>query len=183
MKTKHNPRFILLVALVITAAFSRLIPHPPNFTPLFAMALFSGAYFSTRLLRYAVPLSAMALSDAALSFMMGYDFFNLMRLIIYSCVAGMALLGEWNLSNRVSAARVLVSSCISCIAFYLVTNFAVWAGGKLYPLNWEGLMTSYFAALPYLKNSLAGALLYSAALFGAYEWSKKNFPAFREQAK
>src|SRR5437660_6450950 len=57
---------LLLTGMVLLVAMTRLLPHPPNFTPLGALALFAGAQFRSRWAAFLVPLAAMLLSDAAL---------------------------------------------------------------------------------------------------------------------
>ena len=42
------PGPLLLAALIFVAALTRLLPHPPNFSPVEAIALFGGAYFANR---------------------------------------------------------------------------------------------------------------------------------------
>ena len=80
-------RFALLVGLIVLAALSRLIPHPPNFAPIAAIALFGGAVFADRRLAYAVPVVAMLLSDLLLGF---HD----QMLLVYACIAAVVWLGS-----------------------------------------------------------------------------------------
>ena len=54
---------LIILAIIILAALTRLIPHPPNFTPIIAICLFSGAYFKNRIFALLVPVGAMFLSD------------------------------------------------------------------------------------------------------------------------
>src|SRR5437870_3489528 len=63
-----RPRLIVLIAMILAAAFSRLIPHPPNIASVTAVALFGGAYFSDKRLAFLVPLAALFLSDLVLGF-------------------------------------------------------------------------------------------------------------------
>ena len=58
-----NPRFAALASITLLAALTRLVPHPPNFTPVAAVALFGGAHFAGLLPALAVPLCAMLISD------------------------------------------------------------------------------------------------------------------------
>ncbi|MFN3920557.1 MAG: DUF6580 family putative transport protein, partial [Methylohalobius sp.] len=64
-------RFLVLVGMILVAAASRLIPHPPNFTPIGAMALFGGACFADRHAAFAVPLAGMWLSDLMIGLLSG----------------------------------------------------------------------------------------------------------------
>ncbi|PCH87896.1 MAG: hypothetical protein COB88_04970, partial [Flavobacteriales bacterium] len=83
MQNNINLRFGTLTIIVLVAAFSRLIPHIPNVTPIAAMALFGGAYFADKRMSFLVPLVAMFLSDIVLSFIAGYELFTAMRLVLY----------------------------------------------------------------------------------------------------
>jgi len=65
--TSNRTRLIVLLLAIVAAAALRLVPHPPNFTPIGAMALFSGAYVGRRALAFAAPLAALALLFFALS--------------------------------------------------------------------------------------------------------------------
>src|SRR5437867_7495824 len=90
-----NVRFVTLVGITLAAAASRLLPHPPNFTPLFAMALFGGAYFRNRIAAFAVPLAAMLLSDLALGVIhYGTAIFPSMP-FVYASFVLTVLLGWW----------------------------------------------------------------------------------------
>ncbi|MGB5288418.1 MAG: DUF6580 family putative transport protein, partial [Ignavibacteriaceae bacterium] len=55
---KLTPKFWILTLMVFAASFVRLIPHPPNFAPIAAIALFGGAYFNKRWAAFLVPLAA-----------------------------------------------------------------------------------------------------------------------------
>ncbi|MCC7248139.1 MAG: hypothetical protein IT473_05905, partial [Lysobacter sp.] len=70
------PGPLLLVGMILLAALSRLLPHPPNFSPVEAIALFGGAYFAHRAWAVAVPLIAMLVSDIALGLTMGGEYWS-----------------------------------------------------------------------------------------------------------
>jgi len=64
--------------------------------------------------------------------------------------------------------------------FYLVTNFAVWAWGALYPRTWSGLIACYTAAIPFFRNSLIGDITFVAVLFGGFAVLQRFFVSLRE---
>ncbi|MBW8048943.1 MAG: hypothetical protein FVQ77_01105 [Cytophagales bacterium] len=178
METKNQKiRFGVLAGIVLFAAFSRLIPHPPNFTPLIAIALFGGAYFTNKKWAFTVPLLAMILSDIGLTFMMGYEFFTSMRVVVYSCFVVITLIG-FLLHSKVKVLNVVLASLSGSVLFFIVANFAVWIGGthNLYPKNIAGLIECYVAAIPFFKNTVISALVYSGVLFGSFELLKYRFP-------
>jgi hypothetical protein len=154
-------RLVLLAALVIAAAMTRLMPgRPPNFSPIEAMALFAGAVFASRYVAVLVPLAAMLISDAIIGFHSG-------MWLVYGCMALIALAGT-RLSGRITALRVVGYGVGAAIFFFVVTNFAVWAGSGMYALTFSGLVECYVAAIPFFRNQIAGVLVYSAVLFGAH---------------
>src|SRR5438270_737087 len=113
--TVNHSRILALLSAIAAAAALRLVPHPPNFTPIGAMALFSGAYLGRKGLALVAPLAAMILSDAVIGFYSGFW-------ITYLAVALIVLLGSLTLS-RVSALRVGVAAIASSALFFLVTKF------------------------------------------------------------
>jgi hypothetical protein len=170
-------------ALILLAALSRLLPHPPNFTPIGAMALFGAAYFNRRWLALAIPFGALFLSDLLINNILYREFYPQFTWFtsgwIYGAFALVMLLGLAVLRRRVSAPRLLAGSLGASLLFYLVTNFAVWAQGGMYPPTWEGLMLCYAAGLPFLGNTLAGDLFFTGVLFGTYAWvsNRRRQPA------
>ncbi|MGH7859086.1 MAG: DUF6580 family putative transport protein [Candidatus Binatia bacterium] len=166
-----HARFVALTALILAAAASRLVPHPPNFTPIAAMALFGGAHFSDRRVALLVPLSAMLLSDLVLGL-------HGLIPVVYACFAITVVIGfrlRWHRAALPVATAALASSTL----FFLVTNLAVWAFGSVYPKTWAGLVACYVAAVPFFGNTLAGDAVYTAALFGAFALAEKRLPALR----
>lgn len=166
----NNVRFLVLIGMVLIAAASRLIPHPPNFTPIAAMALFGGASFTNPVAAFLVPLGAMLLSDAVLGFHGGMP-------VVYACFALTVAIG-FLVRTRRCWKRVTAATLGSSILFFVATNFAVWARGSLYPRTWEGLVTCYAAAIPFFRNTLAGDALYAAVLFGGFALVNRWLAAF-----
>ncbi|MBL4577497.1 MAG: hypothetical protein JKX74_03435 [Flavobacteriales bacterium] len=177
MQNNINLRFGTLTIIVLVAAFSRLIPHIPNVTPIAAMALFGGAYFADKRMSFLVPLVAMFLSDIALSLIAGYELFTYMRLVLYATFAGITVIGL-QLRQRVTGPRTLMVSLIASVLFFVVTNFAVWALGRgiMYPLDTAGLVLCFTAAIEFFRYTLLGDLVFVTVLFGGFELAKSRFP-------
>lgn len=174
-----NKKLIAIVSVILLAALSRLLPHAPNFTPLAAIALFSGAYIGNRYLAMAMPLMVMLLSDALMGFN-GWVFTEQVITVYstYALIAGLGLL----LQRNKSVVRIGLSSLAASVFFFVTTNFAVWLGGyfhapALYPMNTAGLMECYTAAIPFFRNTLSGDFFYSAVMFGAFYLAQINIPA------
>src|SRR4051812_32261583 len=176
-------RFWCLTALIVMAAISRLLPHPPNVAPLAALALFGGATLPTRRSALLVPLAALLLSDLLLevTYRAGWQGswgFYPGQWAVYACCLIPAALGRMIRHLR-TVPMVVMATVASALIFFVVTNFAVSAGGLLYPRTVGSLLLCYEMALPFLRNSLAGDLAYSAALFGAMALAETRFPTLR----
>ena len=166
--TVNNSRILALLAAILLAAALRLVPHPPNFTPIGAMALFSGAYLGRRALAFVAPLGAMLLSDALLGFYSGFW-------ITYLAIGLVVLIG-WLALSRVSPLLVGAAAIASSITFFLVSNFGTWALSGMYPHSGAGLAACYIAAIPFFQNTLAGDLFYATLLFGGFRIAELLVP-------
>lgn len=160
MNTKT--KFLVAGAIILLAAASRLVEHPFNFTPIAAMALFAGCYLQAKW-GIIIPLAAMAVGDYFIGF---YDWQVMAS--VYAGIAAAYFIGRL-LSRKVSWYGVAFSSLASSVVFFLLTNFSVWAFFSWYPHTWAGLVNCFTLALPFFRNTLSGDLVYSAALFGAFE--------------
>jgi len=166
-----NSRIVALLSAIVVAAVLRLVPHPANFTPIGAMALFSGAYLGRRGLAFAAPLGAMVLSDAVLGFYSGFW-------ITYVAVALIVAVGFLALS-RLSVLRIAGAAIASSVLFFLVSNFGTWAASGMYPHTLAGLSACYVAAVPFFQNTVAGDLFYAALLFGGFRVAELTMPKLR----
>lgn len=179
MKPDNSLRFGVLTSLVLLAAFSRLIPHAPNFTAVGAMALFGGAYFSRKSLALLVPLLALWLSDVVLNNVLYRQYYPTFTLAVnpwtYGTFAVLVGLGAVAL-KKVTVGSVVVTSLLASVIFFLVSNFSVWLGSSAYPQNATGLLLCYLAGEPFFWNTLFGDLFYSGVLFGSYEVARHRFP-------
>ena len=156
------PDLLLGTALVGLDVFMRVVPHAWHFTPLAASALFAAAMFRVRILSLAVPLIALALSDAVMGF---YDWRVMAVVYAASALPAAMALGV----ARLRAPLVLLSLAVaSSVVFFLATNFAVWAFDGMYTHDLAGLSACYVAALPFFKNTLAGDLFWTCVLFGTH---------------
>ncbi len=178
------PGPFVLAALILVAALTRVLPHPPNFSPVEAVALFGGAYFAARRWALLVPLAAMLLSDLVLARIHGglYAswFGNGGIALVYLCVALGVLLGH-GLRGRVSGARVLGYSLLGSALFFVVTNFGAWLFEPMYPKTVAGLVAAYVAGIPFFQWTVLGTLFYSALLFGGFALLRNRVPALRAQ--
>jgi hypothetical protein len=163
------PRTLVLLGLIAACVISRLIPHPWNFSPIEAVALFAGARFADRRLAMLVPIAAMALSDIVLGFHGGIP-------VVYACIALMAWFGH-GLREGASAWRIAAYGLASAGFFFIATNLQVWLASGMYPLTVEGLVACFTAALPFFQNQLAGVAFYGTLLFGGWALLARRVPA------
>jgi len=172
MNSNLTPRFLVLAGMILVAAFTRLIPHPPNFTAIGAMALFGGAYFNKKSFAFAVPLIAMFLSDLIIGFHPG-------MYIVYLSFILIVMLGMI-LKEKKKIANVFLASISAAILFFVLTNFAQWITDPLYTKNIPGLISCYVAAIPFFGNTLFSNLFYAGVLFGSFELAKLKFSQLAE---
>jgi len=175
-----NTRIAVLAGIIIAAAFMRLIPHWPNFTPIAAMALFGGAYFGKKALAFATPMAAMLVSDLVMGFHRG------MRAVYIACAITVTI-GLF-LRKRINVSTVVGASLVSSVLFFLITNFAAWlTSPHLYTADLVGLMNCYAAGLVFFNdgsygvsffmNEVMGGLFYNTVFFGAFYLVSSRFPA------
>lgn len=166
-------KYGLIVGLIVLALAGRLIPHPDNFTPMLAVALFSGALLPGRM-AYLIPLAAMFLSDLLIGYPVTW-----MTPLIYACFAAGAGLGQW-LGRSRTWAKTGLAALAGSVLFYVVTNFAVWiTPDGLYPHTLDGLIECYVMALPFFRNEIAGNFLWSATLFGLFDLAQLGLKTYQ----
>lgn len=153
--------------VVLLSVLTRFIPHMPNFSPVFAALLFGGAHLKRRDAIW-YPLALLAASDVVLTTVVYRMTIGWGQSITWLGFAMVALIGYW-LREHETIARVGIASVAGPTVFFLISNFGVWLGWRMYPATWDGLVTCYVAALPFYRNSLVATVGYAALLFGANE--------------
>jgi hypothetical protein len=174
-------RFVLIATLVACAAALRLVPHPPNFTPVGGIALFAGAEFGSLAAALALPLLSMLASDLWME-AMGQPGIHSGMPVVYACFVVAVLLGRWGArtgAGRLPPLRIAALALLSATLFFVATNFAVWAASRTDPHDLRGLASCYLAALPFFRNTLAGDAVTVAGLFGALALAERRWPALR----
>lgn len=169
---QQQKRILILAAIIAAAALTRLIPHPMNFAPLGAMALFGSAYLSRNGMGLLVTMAAWLLSDLLLNNFVypgdGFTLFTQGAVFIYGSIALIYALGSV-LLKKVSLPRMAAGSLGASVIFFVVSNLGVWVTGTMYPMTIDGLMACYAAAIPFFQNTLMGDLFYATILFLLYE--------------
>lgn len=155
-----NARFYTLTAIILGVALFRYLPHPPNVSPIAAMALFAGATFSDRRAAFLVPFLALFIGDLLIGM------HNTM-VFVYSAF-GLTLVLGFVLRSRMQPGFILLATLGSSLMFFLITNLGVWMSSAMYPMTAAGLMQAYVAGIPFFQNTLLGDLGFSALLFGGF---------------
>lgn len=168
---------VSLVLLVVIAGIYRAIPdRPMGFAPQIAMALFAGAVIKDRKWAFVLPVLSIFISDVLQHFLYHAGFTYLQGFYEgqwqnYLLIAGLVAVGFF--IKKVNLVNVVTGSLTSCVIYFLISNFVVWAGwqgtrGLGRPQTWEGLMACYGDAIPFFKWSVIATLAFSAVLFGGY---------------
>lgn len=158
-----NETRVLAALFAATAMVGRLVPHPPNFTPAGALALFAGAYLAGGRWAVGLPLCVLAVTDALIGF---YD--PRLMVVVYASLLANVLIGRW-IRRQGGILPVGAGTLAGSVMFFLTTNFATWLFSGMYPKTGAGLLTCYVAAIPFFQNSLLGDFFYVAAFFGTCE--------------
>lgn len=179
MKKVLDTRFLIISGMILLAAISRFLPialpSMANFSPVGTMALFGGAYFAKKQWAFIVPMMALWLSNLILNnvfYTKYYPTFSFgFELAVFVSFALVVVIGIV-LLKRVNIVNLLTANILGTIGFFLISNFFVWAGGTMYPQTMEGLGMCFTMGLPFLKNTLLSNLLFSAVMFGTFEYFK-----------
>src|ERR1043166_8508557 len=172
-------QFVVTALLILLAASVRILPHPMNFTPVGAMAIFSGSLFRNRWAALSLPLAALFAGDLFVGL------YKLMFIVYVSFALSVAIgrwLAPWRRQSCLRAstqsptvARIAGAVFLGALQFFVDTNFAMWALSDFYPKTSAGLAACFINAIPYFWNTLAGDGLYAAALFGGFALAEKFF--------
>lgn len=160
MDSVFNKKQIVIISFILVAAILRILPHLPNVTPITAMALFSGVYFTQKKYAFVIPLLAMFLSDLIL----GFSFISIFVYLAFILVSYIGIS-----SKKMNIKTILLSS----ISFFVITNFGVWLIG--YPNTLNGFIECYTLALPFFRNSLIGDFVFSGIMYYGFEFVSNKY--------
>jgi hypothetical protein len=181
-------RFLIAASMILVAAALRILPHPSNFTPIGAMAIFAGSLFRKRWMAFLLPLTALFAGDLFLGL------YKLMFIVYISFALSVAIgrsVAPWRMPVRAIPRFSRDESCprdstpfpmlprvagavfLGALQFFVVTNFAMWVLSDFYPKTSAGLAACFISAIPYFSNTLAGDVLFATILFGGYALAEK----------
>jgi hypothetical protein len=183
-RTKINPRTVVLLLMIFLTGFLRIVFNwdqslspISNFSPLGALALFGGAYFTNKWKAFGFPLLTLFISDLILSFTVLSQYRHGLLYggwyWTYGAFTLMTLAGKW-IIKKVTVPGILFSSLVCTFIHWIITDFGVWLNSTLYAKTIGGFITCLIAAIPFEFSFIAGTLIYSAVLFGLFEWIQKK---------
>ena len=159
---------IFPISLILILAFARLIPHPPNFTPIIAVALISGYFFKNINLSLLTLLVAMLLSDLFIGFYENMIF-------VYASLLVITFIFH-KISNKINFKNLFIYGFVGSLIFFIVSNFGVWALGSpgVYDIAYEkslsGLLQCYILAIPFFGNTFISTLIFAYPAIFIYKF-------------
>lgn len=154
----------LFVLLAVAIRLGGALTRQYAVTAVGASLLYFGAKGPRK--QWWIAVSLLAATDLVLTLFIYKSVFTFDHLASMLWYAGAIWLGT-QLRNKVTVSRVIGSSLILAVSFFLISNFASWMAYRdLYPLSWQGLTMSYVAGLPFFQRDLLGDLFFSGAFFG-----------------
>jgi hypothetical protein len=169
------PDLALMAFLVAFDVIARLLPHAYGFLPIAASGLFAARVLRLPALAVVVPVAAMIISGLAF----GLDDWRI-ALIVYAAITIPAIVGIMT-RGKLGAVGTVAIMLPCSLAFFALSNFAVWAFSGMYPLTVAGLTQCYVMALPFLQYTVAGDIFWTAVLFGGY-WAVQHVPALARRS-
>jgi hypothetical protein len=152
---KNIKNYFLPICLILVLSFSRLIPHPWNFTPILAVGIFSGFYFKNFILSLFIVILSMFIGDLFLGF-------HSTMVFTYISLALAVVIGLF--IKHFKFTEILFSGLASSVCFFIITNFGAWLTLEMYEKNFSGLLQSYVLAIPFFHNTLISTFLYLIVL-------------------
>ena len=148
---------IFPISLILILAFARLIPHPPNFTPIVAIAIMSSYFFRNMYLSFAVIIISMLLADVFIGFYNNMFFVYLSLLLITFIF--------FRISTKIKLKNLFIFGFFGSVIFFLISNFGVWILSGMYEKNLNGLAYCYFLALPFFVNTVLSTIIFAYSAF------------------
>ena len=158
---------IFPISLILILALARLIPHPPNFTPIIAVAIMSGYFFKNINLSFLILIVAMLVSDLFIGFYENVIFVYASLLLITFVF--------YKISNKINFKNLFIYSFAGSLIFFIVSNFGVWALGSpgvydiAYEKNLNGLVECYILAIPFFGNTFLSTVIFAYPAIFVYK--------------
>jgi len=182
---KINTRTIVLISMMLVASIMRLISYEfpytlSLFTPLAAIALFGGAYFTDKWKAYLVVLITLFLSDIFINYLYTSKLVLWYSGAIWVYLPFLAMVFIGSFIKKVSPGSVAIAALVSVAAHWLLSDLP-WMYGTMYPHSFSGYIQSLTAAIPFEKNLLMANVVFCSVLFGGFEFAKRKYTILRSQ--
>lgn len=163
---KNFSVFLICVGIVL---LFRIIPHPPNFTPVIALSLYLPFIFGL----WSIPFCILGFAIT--------DYYIGFHSLLFWTWGALAFTGYTSKFCNKIYSRIILSF-IGAITFFVITNFGVWISGTLYEISVQGLLNCYIMAIPFFTNTLLGTMFF-AVIFELFILSKLYFliPNFKKK--
>ena len=155
---KKKDLFPLILILIL--ALARLIPHPPNFTPIIAVAIMGSFFFRNIYLSFIVIISSMLLADIFIGFHSNM-FFVYFSLLVIAFIF-------FQIRTKIKLKNLFICGFLGSVIFFLISNFGVWILSDMYEKNLNGLIYCYFLAIPFFVNTLVSTIFFTYCAFIAF---------------
>jgi len=180
---KINIRNFILILIIVAAAATRFLPLGNlaswfNFTPIGAMALFGGAYFSDKIKAYCIPLITLFVSDLVLNTTIYKNVDGKFDAAVWTYISFLLMVFVGTYIKKVGVRSVILASIAATFIHWIVSDISVvLMAGSMYPKTFGGYLTALVAAIPFERNFLVSNLIFSFLMFGGFELAKMKFPA------
>ena len=154
---KFNNIDTISVSLILLLTLARLIPHPPNFTPIIATAILGSYFFKNIYLSLFTIFISMLLTDLVLGF-------SLITIFVYLSIFILILI-FFNFRKYVNIKNLFLYGFFGSLIFFIISNFGFWLINDIYEKNLSGLIECYILAIPFFKNTLLATILFSYSAY------------------
>ena len=162
---KNFDKEIIPISFILILALARLIPHPPNFTPIIAVAIMSSYFFRNIYLSFATMLISMLIADFFIGFY-GHMVFVYTSLLLIT-------FAFFKTNWKINFKNLFIFGFIGSVIFFIISNFGVWIVSSMYEKSFDGLVQCYFLAIPFFKNTFLSTLVFSYTAFLAHKYINK----------
>jgi hypothetical protein len=183
-KNNNTLKGVLLISLYIfLVALSKIIPHQENYSAITALVIFGGFMFGKKKDFFVITLLAIFVVDVIFNNYIhpeyfpkrtGFVLFEDYMIWVYLSYVLIIVLSSKFL-KKFNYLKLLFTTLGSSIIFFLITNFAWLYSTQLYSRDFNGLLLSYTAALPFFRTSLISDLLFGFLIFGVYDLIIKRY--------
>ena len=184
---KINTRTIVLIFIIIAVAIMRLLTYKyqvmSNFTPVGAVAIFGGVYFTDKWKAYAVVLLTLILSNVVIDYFRTGQWVLLSRDSFWMCLCFGIIVFVGTLIKKMNVVNVLLILLAPVLIHWLIMDLPWVYSVGFYPKTLGGYFESLNAAIPFEKNMLLGDLVFGLILFGGFELAQNKYTELRSSKK